>query len=72
MVKTLRFHCRGAGLIAGQGTKIPHASRCSQNKQTNKVINNPSMIPILQMRKLRPSGVYHMRKITVISGGAGT
>ena len=25
VVKTPRFHCRGAGLIPGQGTGIPHA-----------------------------------------------
>ena len=24
VVKTLGFHCRGAGSIPGQGTKIPH------------------------------------------------
>ena len=26
MVKTPRFHCRGAGSIPGRGTKIPHAA----------------------------------------------
>ena len=33
----LCFHCRGAGLIAGWGTKIPHATWHSQN--INKWIN---------------------------------
>lgn len=33
------------------------------------VANNPHIIPILQRRNLRHSGVYHMLKITLISGG---
>ena len=34
-VKTLCFHCRGAGLIPGQGTKVSHAAWCSQEKKKN-------------------------------------
>ena len=30
VVRTLYFHCRAMGLIPGQGTKIPHATRHSQ------------------------------------------
>ena len=33
VVKTLRFHCRGTGLIPGQGTKIPHATWCGPKKK---------------------------------------
>ena len=32
VVKTLCLQCRGTGLISGQGTKIPHAEKHSQNK----------------------------------------
>ena len=32
VVRAQRFHCRDLGLIPGQGTKILHALRCSQNK----------------------------------------
>ena len=31
--KTLCFHCRGKSLIPSQGTKIPHATWCSQKKR---------------------------------------
>ena len=40
VVQWLRFHAsnaRGAGLIPGQGTKIPHAVQRGQNK--NKIKN---------------------------------
>ena len=33
MVKILCFHCKRQGLIPGWGTKIPHATWCSQNEQ---------------------------------------
>ena len=34
-VKTLCFQKGDVSLIPGQGTKIPHATQCSQNKQTS-------------------------------------
>ena len=33
VVKTLRFHCRGAGSIPGRGTKILHAVWHGQKKK---------------------------------------
>ena len=38
MIRTLRFHCRGMGLIPGQGTKIPPARLCSVAKSINTLI----------------------------------
>ena len=35
-VKSLLFHYRGTGSVPGQGTKIPHALRCSQGKKKKK------------------------------------
>ena len=35
MVRTLPFTARGTGLMPGQGTKIPHASRCGQKNPQN-------------------------------------
>ena len=35
VVQTLSFHFRGMGLIPGQGTKIPHAMRCSKKNPTH-------------------------------------
>ena len=32
-VRTWHFHCRGSGLIPGQGTKIPQALPCDQEKK---------------------------------------
>ena len=32
VVKTLHFHCGGSGLIPGQGTKTPYASRTEKLK----------------------------------------
>ena len=32
MVRTLHFTARGIGSMPGQGTKIPHASRCGPLK----------------------------------------
>ena len=34
VVKTLCFHCKGAGLIPGQGTKIPWAVQCGKDRNT--------------------------------------
>ena len=31
MIKTLAFHCWGAGSIPGQGSKIPHAKHRGHN-----------------------------------------
>ena len=39
VVKTLHFHCRGAGSMPGRGTKIPHALRCSQKVKKKKKKN---------------------------------
>ena len=36
VVKTPHSQCRGAGLIPGQGTKIPHASQRGQKKKKRK------------------------------------
>ena len=36
MVKTLPSNAEGTGSIPDQRTKIPHATGCGQNKQTNK------------------------------------
>lgn len=33
IVKTQHFHCRGFGLTAGQGTKLPHAKWHDQKKK---------------------------------------
>ena len=35
VVMTWCFHCRGPGSIPGQGTEIPEAAWCSQNKKYN-------------------------------------
>ena len=45
MVKIPSFHCRGHGLIPGQGTKIPHklSGRAKKNKKTNKKTLDISM-----------------------------
>ena len=40
MVRTLHFHCRGPISVLSQGTKILHASRCSQNKNKHKQMNS--------------------------------
>ena len=32
VVRTQPFHCCGPGSIPGQGTEIPQAMQCSQNK----------------------------------------
>ena len=36
MVKTLPSIAEVVGSIPGQGTKVPHAAQCRQNKQTTK------------------------------------
>ena len=36
VVKTLCFHCRGLGLIPGQGTKIPHATWHNPKEEKKK------------------------------------
>ena len=33
VVRTSHFHCQGPGFNLGQGTKIPQAARCDQNKK---------------------------------------
>ena len=33
VVRTQRFHCRGSGLIPGQGTKIPTSNVVQQKKK---------------------------------------
>lgn len=38
MVKTPRFHCRGAGLIPDWGTKILRAMQCDQKKKVNSAV----------------------------------
>ena len=43
MVRTLHFTARGTGLMPGQGTKIPHASRCGQKKKKK---NTPLLLNI--------------------------
>ena len=42
VVKILQFHCRVSGLIPGQETKIPHATRpkTKQSKQRQKIHNS--------------------------------
>ena len=35
LVRTVRFHCRGMGLIPGGGTKIPQVVQCKQTKNNN-------------------------------------
>ena len=36
MVRTLHFHCQGAGWTPGQGTKISQAVPCGQKKKKKK------------------------------------
>ena len=38
VVKILHSHCRGLGLIPGQGTKIPHAAAKTWHSLTNKYL----------------------------------
>ena len=44
VVRTRHFHCWGWGSIPFQGTKIPQAVRCSQNKYNNKKLDNHHVI----------------------------
>ena len=39
-VKILHSHCRGTGLIPGQGTKNPHATWCCQKKKRERDIHS--------------------------------
>ena len=36
VVRTRSFHCWGPGSIPGQGTKIPQAAQCGQEKKKKK------------------------------------
>ena len=55
VVKTLHFHCRGRGFIPGQGTKIPHASRCGQKWKKKKKKKG-----FLKWIYLASSKIYHI------------
>ena len=72
MVKTLRFHCRGRGLIPSRGTKIPRArASAKENKSQNKrqiktnvgkVVEKQEALDILDGNKKWYS---HFRKLEV-------
>ena len=58
-VRTPRFHCRGAGPISGQGTRIPHVVCCAPNQKTKKVMyaRHAGIIRTEKLRALMEKGV---------------
>ena len=79
MVKTPHFQCRGAGLIPGQGTKIPLAVRC--NEKFNNKRRSLSALSSYSMKTYHPltlkyvsflsSGIYVRLTLNTFSIGTG-
>ena len=70
MVKTLCFQCRDADSIHGQGTKIPHATHCSQKKKRKKENSLLTRLPVYYKRiQLRNSQMKEMHRARYVGRG---
>ena len=76
MIRTPCFHCRGTGLVPGQGTKISHAAQYGQMIKINKYIDVKVLVtqacPTLQTMdcSLPGSSVHGILQARILEWGA--
>ena len=64
VVKTLHFHCRGHKFNPWSGSKVPHATQCSQKETTDVTNTIVIYVAFLSLAKVLSKNYHHQTNNT--------